>query len=107
MCWQHDEISEFLHTLSTGSEVVIKASKIVRHEDYKLGSYDADIALVKLESPVKYNAFIKPVCLPEQDDNERNGESCYVTGWGKLKEGGSQATVLQEAKVNSTELLLF
>ena len=86
---------------------MIKASKIIRHEDYKLGSYDADIALVKLATPVKYNALIKPVCLPQQDDNERNGESCYVTGWGRLKEGGKQATVLQEAKVNSIKLLLF
>ena len=78
----------------------IKASKIIRHEDYKLGSYDADIALVKLASPVTYNSFIKPVCLPDQGQNEVIGENCTVTGWGRLQEGGNQATVLQEAKVS-------
>ena len=78
----------------------IKASKIIRHEDYKVGSYNADITLVKLASPVTYNAYIKPVCLPDQDQNEVVGEKCYVTGWGRLQEGGSQAAVLQEAKVS-------
>ena len=84
----------------TGTEKVVKASKIIRHEDYKLGSYDADITLVKLEKPVKYNTFIKPVCLPEQDQDEIIADSCYVTGWGRTEEGGQQAKVLQEAKVS-------
>ena len=84
----------------TGSEKVAKASKIIRHENYKLGSYDADITLVKLEKPVTYNAFIKPVCLPDEDQDETVGDSCYVTGWGRTQEGGQQAKVLQEAKVS-------
>ena len=87
-------------SFSTGSEKVVKASKIIRHEDYKLGSYDADITLVKLEKPVTYNAFIKPVCLPDEDQDETVGDSCYVTGWGRTQEGGQQAKVLQEAKVS-------
>jgi len=78
---------------------VAKVSKIIRHEDYKVGSYDADIALVKLRCPVTYNALIKPVCLPDQDQEETIGESCYVTGWGRTQEGGKQAKVLQEAKL--------
>ena len=77
-----------------------KVSKIIRHEDYKVGSYDADIALVKLRCPVTYNALIKPVCLPDQDQEETIGKSCYVTGWGRTQEGGKQAKVLQEAKVS-------
>ena len=84
----------------TGTEKIIKVSKIVRHEDYKLGSYDADITLVKLEKPVKYSTFIKPVCLPDEDQDETVGDSCYVTGWGRTQEGGQQAKVLQEAKVS-------
>jgi len=82
-----------------GNEKVVKVSKIIRHEDYKLRSYDADITLVKLESPVAYNAFIKPVCLPDQDQDETIKDSCYVTGWGRTQEGGQQAKVLQEAKL--------
>lgn len=82
-----------------GNEVVKKVAKIIRHEDYKIGSYDADIALIKLESPVEYNFLIKPVCLPEDDEEEKVGKQCYVTGWGRLQEGGSTAKILQEARV--------
>ena len=49
---------------------------------------------------MEYNALIKPVCLPDQDQSEKDGMACYVTGWGRLQESGKTATLLQEAKVN-------
>ncbi|XP_065063795.1 plasma kallikrein-like isoform X2 [Rhopilema esculentum] len=85
--------------LSSGREVVMGVTKIIRHENYKAGSYDNDIALVKLEKPVEYNQLIKPVCLPEQGEDEKADESCYVTGWGRTTEGGKTAKVLQEARI--------
>ena len=79
--------------------MVVGVTKVIRHENYKFGSYDNDITLVKLEKPVKYNQLIKPVCLPEQGEDEKADEMCYVTGWGRTTEGGKTAKVLQEARV--------
>lgn len=46
--------------------------------------YDADIALIKMDSPVKYTKFIRPICLwsgPE-DITKVVGQVGIVAGWG-------------------------
>jgi len=42
-----------------------KASDIRLHPDYDLATHKNDIALVKLNRPVIYNSFIRPICLPK------------------------------------------
>ncbi|XP_009703613.1 PREDICTED: plasminogen-like [Cariama cristata] len=45
----------------------------------------ADIALLKLKSPVTITDRVKPVCLPETSLMvERNAE-CFLTAWGKTR----------------------
>ena len=56
------------------------------HPNYNLSlsSFDYDLALVKLSSPVELNDHVAPVCLPsESQDAKFNPRStCVVTGWG-------------------------
>jgi hypothetical protein len=47
--------------------------------------YDADIALIKMDTPVKYTKFIRPICLwngPE-DIAQVVGQVGIVAGWGE------------------------
>ena len=78
-----------------------KIVKIIRHEEYKIGSYSNDITLLKLEKPVTYSTYIKPVCLPSSGKDEKIGHKCSVTGWGMLTEQGKTSKILQQAKVSA------
>lgn len=46
--------------------------------------YDADIALIQMDSPVKYSKFIRPICLwsGDPDINKVVGQTGIVVGWG-------------------------
>ena len=70
------------------------ANKVV-HPKYNFFTYEYDLALVRLESPLTFAAHISPICLPATDDL-LIGENATVTGWGRLSEGGTLPTVLQE-----------
>jgi len=70
------------------------ARKIV-HPKYNFFTYEYDLAMVRLEAPVKYTPHIVPICLPGSDDL-LIGENATVTGWGRLSEGGTLPSVLQE-----------
>ena len=95
---------ELTFSLPQGTELVVGISKIIRHEDYR-STPSNDIMLLKLETPVSYNQYMKPICLPTQDKNEQVQDWCYVTGWGLLGHNGRFARILQEAKVQVSKTL--
>ncbi|XP_032516918.2 serine proteinase stubble isoform X2 [Danaus plexippus] len=68
------------------------------HPKYNFYTYEYDLALVKLDSPVQFAPHISPICLPASDDL-LVGENATVTGWGRLSEGGVLPSVLQEVQV--------
>lgn len=70
-------------------------SKKVVHPKYNFFTYEHDLALVKLEQPLEFAPHISPICLPATDDL-LIGENATVTGWGRLSEGGTLPSVLQE-----------
>ncbi|XP_040453260.1 plasminogen-like isoform X2 [Falco naumanni] len=45
----------------------------------------ADIALLKLNSPVTINDHVKPVCLPETSLMVGRNAVCFLTAWGKKR----------------------
>lgn len=59
-----------------------------------------DIALLKLESPLIFNRWVKPICLPgpgrtsashNGDDwiwGPSEGTICKAVGWGAIREKG-------------------
>lgn len=79
--------------------------QVIPHPSYNAYTYDYDIALMELESPVTYSDTIRPICLPSAVDVFPAGSSVTIAGWGATREGGSGAIVLQKAVVrviNST-----
>uniref|UniRef100_A0A671TSG2 ST14 transmembrane serine protease matriptase n=1 Tax=Sparus aurata TaxID=8175 RepID=A0A671TSG2_SPAAU len=73
--------------------------RIISHPDYSQMTFDYDIALLELSEPLEFTNTIQPICLPSHSHIFPAGMSCWVTGWGALREGGQKAQVLQKASV--------
>jgi Trypsin. len=69
----------------------------VVHPKYNFFTYEYDLALVRLDSPLTFAPHIAPICLPASDDL-LIGENATVTGWGRLSEGGTLPSILQEVR---------
>ena len=58
-----------------------KGVSVFEHQNYRPGtSNDFDIAVVRLPSPLTYNDYVQPVCMPHAPVADRT--ECVVTGWG-------------------------
>ena len=89
--------------------VEIPVEKVTVHEDYnphKTAQYH-DIALLKLQRNVTFSDFIRPICLPI-DENVRNetltGQDVEVAGFGRTENRRSSDVKLKvEVTINSQE----
>uniref|UniRef100_A0A803TR23 Transmembrane serine protease 6 n=1 Tax=Anolis carolinensis TaxID=28377 RepID=A0A803TR23_ANOCA len=89
---------QFLN-VSSPNEVSFKVSRILQHPYYEEDSHDYDVALLQLDHPVIYSAFIRPICLPAGSHLFEPGLLCWISGWGAVKEGGHTSKILQKADV--------
>lgn len=71
--------------------------KKIVHPEYNFFTFEYDLALVRLETPLSLTSHISPICLPASDEL-LTGQNATVTGWGRLSEGGTLPSVLQEVK---------
>ncbi|KAJ2947597.1 hypothetical protein O0L34_g17395 [Tuta absoluta] len=99
-----------------------KVEAIIRHLRYNPGTYDNDIALLKLDQRVDLSSALKKSALRDGEEGGEGGSteeddvgvrpvclaspglsysnfSGVVTGWGTTEEGGSVANTLQEVYV--------
>ena len=53
-----------------------------------------DVAVLRLERPVRYAPHITPICLPEAGRDPSPGTHAYVAGWGALIPGGTTKQLL-------------
>lgn len=60
--------------------------RVIVHRQYDAATFENDIALLELESPVSYDQHIVPICMPD-DEDDFTGRMAVVTGWGRLKYG--------------------
>ncbi|CAF95373.1 unnamed protein product, partial [Tetraodon nigroviridis] len=70
--------------------------------DYKKSPYNHDIALLKLAQPVELSHQRRPICLGPKDFTEtllRESTTSMVSGWGRIKFRGLEATKLQKLEV--------
>lgn len=108
------------HDRSNTSEtktVERKVQAIIRHLRYNPGTYDNDIALLKLDKRIDLSKALKrrrsdddeeeaededgmlrPVCLAEPKLSYSN-DTGVVSGWGTTEESGSVSSTLQEVYV--------
>ncbi|TSY27762.1 Serine protease 56 [Bagarius yarrelli] len=91
-------VGEFDITMADPDEQVIKVNRIIIHPKFNPRTFNNDIALVELSSPVVLSEHVMPVCLPYEPEPPP-GAPCLVAGWGSLYEDGPAANVLMEAMV--------
>ncbi|XP_051554166.1 uncharacterized protein LOC127441053 [Myxocyprinus asiaticus] len=91
-------VGEFDLTKTDPDEQVMKVNRIITHPKFNPKTFNNDIALVELSSPVILSEKVTPVCLPSDLDPPA-GTPCLVAGWGSLYEDGPSADVVMEAKV--------
>uniref|UniRef100_A0A8C8YSG3 Serine protease 45, pseudogene n=1 Tax=Prolemur simus TaxID=1328070 RepID=A0A8C8YSG3_PROSS len=82
----------------------IPVKDIVMHPKYWGRNFIiGDVALLRLHTPVVFNNYVQPICLPEPNFNLKVGTQCWVTGWSQVKQRFSADSVLttelQEAEV--------
>ncbi|XP_055084580.1 serine protease 56-like [Periophthalmus magnuspinnatus] len=91
-------VGEFDITKTDPDEQVLKVNRIIPHPKFNPKTFNNDIALVELTTPVVLSDHVTPVCLPGGTEPP-TGSPCLVAGWGSLYEDGPSADVVMEAKV--------
>lgn len=69
---------------------------------FKNSPYNHDIALVKLTSPVELSNERRPICLGPKEFIQnivRESTSSLVSGWGRIRFRGPEATKLQKLEI--------
>ncbi|NXO15297.1 ENTK Enteropeptidase, partial [Oriolus oriolus] len=85
--------------LTQPSTVARTIDRIIMNPHYMKETKDSDIALMHLQHKVQYTDYIKPICLPEKNQQFLPGINCSIAGWGSIREEGPPSNVLQEAEV--------
>ncbi|ESO04990.1 hypothetical protein HELRODRAFT_78428, partial [Helobdella robusta] len=64
----------------------ISVQRIINTPDFDNRAVTSDLALLKLETPITFNDFVQPICLPDFDYQYEDMEAfdvCVVTGFGR------------------------
>jgi secreted trypsin-like serine protease len=75
-------------------------SEIRVHPQYTSFDFRNDVALIKLDKPIRFTDTIRPICLADQDEELPIGKTCVAAGWGHINTVTKQVpNVLQQLKV--------
>merc|ERR1711921_72764 len=80
------------HNVRASSEpnrVEITSFNGFTHEDWDDYDLSNDVAPIELPSPITFNDYIKPSCLPKSGNAVSAGEMVSVIGWGKPSDSAS------------------
>ncbi|KAG8136498.1 hypothetical protein E2320_005073, partial [Naja naja] len=83
----------------TAAHCVEGVARIISHPNYDSTSKNNDVALMKLQSPLSFNDFIQPVCLPNAGMMFETDQQCWISGWGAKYQGGNTSKYLNAAAV--------
>ncbi|XP_064471947.1 venom protease-like [Ornithodoros turicata] len=93
------------HDLSTLDDntapVDVDVASIARHPSYDPRRFSGDVAVLTLATPVTFNEYVRPLCLPfgHLEGKDISGYHGFIVGWGATKFEGSGSDVLREAQV--------
>lgn len=72
-----------------------RARYTITHPRYNARSMSNDIAMIRMDDPLRFNRWVRPVCLPEAEilgDMWRRkpeaNSTCVAIGWGATREQG-------------------
>nr|CAH0107104.1 unnamed protein product [Daphnia galeata] len=79
--------------------VVKRVHSITRHRGFDATKLYNDIALITMDSPVKFTNNISPVCLYDDEGVNHEGREAVAIGWGNIRDGGPRAETLQKVSL--------
>ncbi|KAM4859630.1 coagulation factor X [Thomomys bottae] len=85
-----------------GDEAVHEVDVIIKHNRFVPQTYDFDIAVLRLKTPITFRMNVAPACLPQKDWAEATlmtQKSGIVSGFGRTHEKGRQSTTLKMLEV--------
>ena len=74
-------------------EQTYNITELILHPKYNDDNLDHDLALLRLNRKASFNKRVGTACLPGQNTNFPIATKCFITGWGLLKENGSESAV--------------
>lgn len=80
----------------------IPLSEVIVHPSWDSSSFRNDIALLRLSTPVAFDAKVGPIALPIAVDGSAwppAGTSATISGWGATEFGGTPSNQLRSAQV--------
>ncbi|MCH7801533.1 MAG: serine protease, partial [Chloroflexi bacterium] len=95
------DVQAGIHALSSNAGQRRDVSSIVVHPSYNPTTFDNDIALVKLSSPVTLDSTVSTIVplTPEDGSLANPGVTATVTGWGTTSSGGLFSDDLRQVEV--------
>lgn len=83
------------------NEISYLVERVVIPSGYSDPSLGQDLALVQLQRPIVWSAYVHPVCLPDAGTLFPGDLPCYITGWGNIRDGVALSGVgtLQQVQV--------
>ncbi|XP_027036778.1 chymotrypsinogen A-like [Pocillopora damicornis] len=82
---------------STSVQEEFDVKTLYKHDGFTMNNLKHDIAVLELKGSVKISDKVSPVCLPTEEPAP--GTECYISGWGRLRGGGSAPDILQQAMI--------
>ena len=84
---------------STRSQEIYRARRIFSHENFISSTFENDVAVIRLDRPIRITDDVAPICLPS--GNVPTGKQATVAGWGTVSETArAHSNVLRQANVN-------
>ena len=77
-----------IRSAPTANHVERTFSAIFTHPDYDAAAIQNDVALLKFDTPITFNDYVRPICLATLEEETDHYTSCYAVGWGRLTSGG-------------------
>ncbi|XP_041879149.1 transmembrane protease serine 9 isoform X1 [Corvus kubaryi] len=103
-----EEIEAYVGTTSLNgtdeNAVKVNVTRVILHPLFNPMILDFDVAVLELATPLVFNKYIQPVCLPFAVQKFPVGKKCLISGWGDLQEGNdTKPEILQKASVGIIE----
>ncbi|XP_050512830.1 CLIP domain-containing serine protease HP8-like [Diabrotica virgifera virgifera] len=78
--------------------VTVGIERLSFHEKYDANDKTSgnDIAIIKLNQTVKYTNFIRPICLPEPNEESSRNDRLMIAGWGLTEHGDTNVKIKVE-----------
>jgi transmembrane serine protease 3 len=97
-------LSAGAHDLTSppNGQQTVRGVQAVYHPKYNPDTTLNDIAIIKLDKPIKFSSTVKPICLPAAAEKVADSIEGTVAGWGLTQEGGfDTSSVLMQVGVPS------